>query len=108
MAKSITELVAAGTAIHPGEFLSDQLRIRKIKQKDFAVIIGISQPYLNLIIKGERGINTRVACLIGRALQSDPEYWLNLQRDYELSLLDKSKAFQDKLKDVDVRKWALP
>ncbi len=43
-------------------------------------------PYarLNEIINGRRGISASSALAIGEALGTGPEFWLNLQRDWDL------------------------
>jgi len=70
---------------HPGEMLL----------KEFLEPLGISQlelarhlawPYarLNEIINGRRGITSDSALALGDALGTGPEFWLNLQRDWNL------------------------
>lgn len=85
MPANIKKLTPA-IAIHPGEMLQDELKDRNIAQKDFALLTGIPQTYLNEIIKGKRRINADIALLIGKALKMEATLWLNLQNNYELDV----------------------
>lgn len=78
-------------AIHPGEYLRDELKARSITQSSFAAHIGLTPSYLNEIIRGRRGISALIAVKIGKALGVEPQTWLNLQMRYELDLIDLSQ-----------------
>ena len=63
--------------------------------KEFLEPMGMTQmglakhldwPYarLNEIIKGKRGISAASALDLGEALRTGPEFWLNLQRNWDL------------------------
>lgn len=80
--------ITATIAIHPGEYLRDELKARAITQSAFATHIGLTPSYLNEIIRGRRGISALIAVKIGKALGVDPQTWLNLQMRYELDLID--------------------
>ncbi len=75
-------------AIAPGEHLFDELRARKVKQKELAKMTGISNTALNEIIKGKRKISLPVAMKLEKALGISAETWLNLQ-----NLYDRHKSF---------------
>lgn len=70
---------------HPGEMLL----------KEFIEPMGITQvelarhlkwPYarLNEIINGKRGVSADTALAFGETFRTGPEFWLNLQRDWDL------------------------
>lgn len=46
--------------------------------------LGITQTHLSQILNGERGITANLALRLGRFFNQSPEFWLNLQRDYDL------------------------
>lgn len=71
-------------AIHPGEFLAEILAELGISQAQFARAIGISPMRVSHIIHGARPVTAELALLFGRALGQSPQYWLNLQADYDL------------------------
>jgi len=70
---------------HPGEMLLEEFLIPLgITQKEFANHIGWTYARLNEIVKGHRGVTAESALAIGEALKTGPEFWLNLQRDWDL------------------------
>jgi addiction module HigA family antidote len=46
--------------------------------------LGISTSRLNEIIRGRRGITGDTALRLGRATNTTPEFWMNLQALYDL------------------------
>ena len=71
-------------AIHPGEFLAETLEELEYSQAAFARAIGVSPMRISHVIKGARPVTAELALLFGRALDQSPQYWLNLQADYDL------------------------
>ena len=71
-------------AIHPGEFLAETLEGLRISQAAFARAIGVSPMRISHVIKGVRPVTAELALLFGRAFSQSPQYWLNLQADYDL------------------------
>ena len=70
--------------IHPGEHLAEILTELEISQYRLAKTIGAPPRRINEIVHGRRSITADTALRIGRALRMTPEYWLNLQKIYEL------------------------
>ena len=70
--------------IHPGEHLAEFLDELGISQYRLAKTIGVPPIRINAIIKRRRSITADTALRIGRALGTTPDYWLNLQRMYDL------------------------
>jgi addiction module HigA family antidote len=72
---------------HPGLILRrDYLRPASMTQVALAERIGVSFPRVNEIVNGKRGITVDTALRLARLFGTTPQYWLNLQRDYDLSL----------------------
>jgi addiction module HigA family antidote len=70
---------------HPGEMLLKEfLEPQGITQSKLARHLGWSYSRLNEIINGKRRISADDALAIGEALGTDPVFWLNLQRDWDL------------------------
>ena len=46
--------------------------------------IGVQQTRISLIIKGERGITADTAMRLSKYFGTSPEFWMNLQREYDL------------------------
>lgn len=70
--------------VNPGEFLAELLGELKVSQAALAREIGISPMRISLLVKGARPVTAELALLIGRAFGQSPQYWLNLQADYDL------------------------
>lgn len=70
---------------HPGEMLLKEfLEPSGITQLELARHLGWTYARLNEIIHGRRGITADSALALGDALGTGPEFWLNLQRDWNL------------------------
>lgn len=93
-----------GELIYPGEYLLDELEAKGISQKEFALLIGMQPTQLNEIIKGKgkRAINAETALLIEKALGISAEYWLNIQKNYELDIAKINKKNQQRLEALEV------
>ena len=71
-------------SIHPGEYLAETLEELGMSQAEFARVIGLSPMRVSHVIKGSRPVTAELALLFGRAFDQTPQYWLNLQVDYDL------------------------
>ncbi len=70
---------------HPGEMLLKEfLEPLDVSQKEFARHLGWTYARLNEIINGRRNVSADSALAPGEALKTGPEFWLNLQRDWDL------------------------
>ena len=78
--------------IHPGEHLAEILEELGISQYRLAKAIGAPPIRVNEIVRCKRAITADTALRIGRALGMTPEFWLNLQRMYDL---DRARATTD-------------
>ena len=72
--------------IHPGEHLAEILGELGITQYRLAKAIDAPPRRINEIVHGNRSITADTALRIGKALGTTPEYWLNLQRMYDLDV----------------------
>ena len=77
-------------AVHPGEFLRDILEERGMSQAQFARVIGVAPMRVSHIVKGTRPVTAELGLLFGRAFGQSPQYWLNLQADYDLKLAERA------------------
>lgn len=73
-------------SIHPGEVLQSELAERGIKQKDFAVSIGMEPSHLSALVHGKRNITPSIANRLEQALGIPATVWMNLQSRYNLDL----------------------
>ena len=72
-------------AVHPGKVLDDELQERSISQSALAAHIGVLPRSINQICRGRRGISAQMALKLSMALGASPAFWLNLQKNWELS-----------------------
>ena len=78
--------MAVTAAIHPGEHLAEILEELGISQYRLAKAIGVAPIRINEIVHCRRSVTADTALRIGQALGMTPEFWLNLQRMYDLDL----------------------
>lgn len=80
-------------AVHPGEILNEELKERKIKQKDFARNIGMQPSHLNEIVRGKRALTPSVADKIEAELGISSVELMNIQNqyDYDIRMLQEKE-----------------
>lgn len=76
--------------IHPGIHLAEILNELGISQHRLAKTIGVSPIRIDQIVRGRRAITADTALRIGKALNMTPNFWLNLQRMYDLDVARSS------------------
>ena len=84
--------MTAAEPIHPGEHLAEVMQELGITQYRLAKTIGVPQIRIHDIVHCRRSITADTALRIGRALGMTPDFWLNLQRMYDL---DNARAATD-------------
>jgi addiction module HigA family antidote len=75
--------------IHPGEHIADELEFLSISASELAKNLGIPTNRISEIIRGRRGITADTALRLGRWFGTSPEFWMNLQKTYELRLAEQ-------------------
>ena len=78
--------MTAAEPIHPGEHLAEMLDELGISQYRLAAVIGVPPIRISEIVRRRRSITADTALRVGRALGMSPEFWLNLQRMYDLDV----------------------
>ena len=76
----------AAEPIHPGKHLAEIMEELGITQYRLAKSVGVPQVRIHDIVHCRRSITADTALRIGRALGMTPEFWLNLQRMYDLDV----------------------
>ena len=73
--------------IHPGEILKEEfLEPMGITQVALAKHLGVPTQRINEIVRGKRGVTPETAWLLSQAFGTTPQFWLNLQMNYDLAL----------------------
>lgn len=79
--------------VHPGEILlEDLMKPLGLSQNQLAKELGIDAGRINQIVMGRRGITADTALRLGRYFGSSPEFWMNLQKRYELQVAQDRQA----------------
>jgi antitoxin HigA-1 len=76
----------ARTPIHPGKHLAEELTELRISAAELARQIDVPVYRVTGIINGQRAITADTALRLGHWFGTSPEFWLNLQKLYELRL----------------------
>ena len=71
---------------HPGEILLEEFLLpMNLTQVRFAAHIGVPVQRINEIVRGKRGISPETAWLFSQAFGTTPEFWINLQANFDLT-----------------------
>jgi addiction module HigA family antidote len=71
---------------HPGEVLQEEfLDPLGLTQVKLAEHIGVPVQRINEIIRGKRGVTPETAWLFAQAFGTTPQFWTNLQANYDLA-----------------------
>jgi len=71
---------------HPGEILLEEfLKPLGLTQVAFAKHIGVPIQRINEIIREKRGVTSETAWLFSQAFGTTPQFWINLQTNYDLA-----------------------
>jgi addiction module HigA family antidote len=76
------------TPIHPGEHLAEELRELGMSAAELSRQIGVPVNRITGIIHGQRGITADTALRLGHWFGTSPQFWMNLQQNYELRLAE--------------------
>ena len=79
----------ARTAIHPGEHLAEQLEELDMSAAELARQINVPTNRITHILNGNRAITGDTALRLGHFFNTSAEFWLNLQKIYELRLAEQ-------------------
>lgn len=73
--------------VHPGEILREEfLKPLGLSQNRVALAIGVHPRRINEIVLEKRGITADTALRLARFFGTSPEFWLGLQKDFELDV----------------------
>lgn len=79
--------------VHPGEILLEEFLKPSegaINANTLAKAIDVPANRITAIIKGQRGISGDTAVRLGAFFNTSAEFWMNLQKTYELRLAEKA------------------
>lgn len=74
--------------VHPGEVLRDELEELDMSARAFAEALDVPANRITAVLNGQRGISADTALRLARYLRTTPEFWMNLQKSYELRIAE--------------------
>lgn len=72
--------------IHPGRILRRELTARDLSANALARALRVPSGRVVDILNGKRAISAETALRLGRYFGNDPQFWLNLQAQYDLAV----------------------
>ncbi len=88
---------------HPGSVLKEEVNYRKIPQKKFAAMIGVSYTMLNEIFNEKRPVSLEFALAVEAALGISAEMLVNMQNGYNLQIAQQNKDNQKRWQEIRKR-----
>jgi addiction module HigA family antidote len=80
------------SAIHPGEHLAEQLTALGMSAAALARQLKVPTNRITEILNGQRAVTGDTALRLGHFFGTSPEFWLNLQKLYELRLAEQKSG----------------
>ncbi len=77
------------TAIHPGEHLTEQLEALGMSAAELARQIRVPTNRITAILNGQRAVTGDTALRLGHFFGTSAEFWMNLQKLYELRIAEQ-------------------
>lgn len=75
--------------IHPGEILREEYMLPLgLSSNALAKKLNVTTARINEIVREKRGITGDTALRLARFFDTTPQFWINLQADYELRLAE--------------------
>lgn len=82
--------------------LQDLLTEVGVSQAALARTVGTAPARINMICNGKRGISADMAYRLGKAFQTGPAFWMNLEKNWELNRCEES----DYAKIAEIKRMA--
>lgn len=79
----------ARSAIHPGEHLAEQLRELRMSAAELGRQLKVPTNRITGILNGQRAVTGDTALRLAHFFGTSPDFWLNLQKLYELRVAEK-------------------
>ena len=81
--------------VHPGfVLLKDFIEPMGISRYRVAKNIGVAQRRIDLICRGEAAVSAEMALRLGALFGTTPEFWINLQAQYDLEVAERAVGKQ--------------
>jgi addiction module HigA family antidote len=74
---------------HPGRFLKREMSARGLSANRLALDIGVPSGRITDILNGRRSISADTAVRLGRYFGNRPQFWIDLQGQYDIALVER-------------------
>ncbi len=74
--------------LHPGEMLKEEMKERGLSIQALARALRVPATRIHAIVNGKRGITADTSARLGCYFETSTNFWLKIQIDYEMRLLD--------------------
>jgi addiction module HigA family antidote len=96
----------ARTPIHPGETLREDLEALNMSAAELSRQLAVPVNRITQILNGARAITGDTALRLGHFFNTSPEFWLNLQKLYDLRMAEQTKGDEvARLPKFDAAAW---
>jgi antitoxin HigA-1 len=79
---------------HPGRIVKRSIDALGMTVEAFADHIGTSRQTVHAIIAGRSAVGAEMAVRLGRAFNVTPQFWLNMQTNFDVWELERSQALR--------------
>ena len=87
--------------VHPGEILKEQfLDPYGLSAGKLAKALNVPRTRIERVVSGMRAVSPDTAFRLSRYFGTSPEFWLNLQRGYDLSVASRDQKLARALEDI--------
>jgi addiction module HigA family antidote len=77
---------------HPGRFLKREVAAREMSAARLARDLGVSSGRIASVLNGHRSISADTAVRLGRYFGNQPEFWLELQSQYDIAVVKRDRG----------------
>ena len=83
--------------VHAGEILRNEfLEPKGVTQQALADELGVPIQRINTLVNGKRGVTPETAILLARYFKTTPQFWMNLQAQYDLWHAERALAARNR------------
>lgn len=76
-------------AAHPGRLLKRELMARGLSANKLAIALGVPSGRITDTLNARRSITADTAVRLGRFFGSRPQFWLDLQSQYDIAVVER-------------------
>jgi antitoxin HigA-1 len=77
---------------HPGRLLKRELVARRLSANRLSLDLAVPSGRVTDILNGRRSITADTALRLGRYFGNRPQFWLDLQSQYDIALIEREKG----------------